>query len=69
MIGGKGRLKLDPELLARAAKAAAKAGYSGVEEFVSHVLEREISKIEGGKGDAEDAEILRERLKGLGYLR
>lgn len=68
MIGGKGKLKLDPELLERAKKAAATAGYSTVEEFVAHVLDREIGKIEGAESSSEDAEALKERLKGLGYI-
>ena len=68
MIGGKGKLKLDPDLLERARKAAATAGYSTVEEFVAHVLDREIGKIEGADRDSEDADALKERLKGLGYI-
>ena len=68
MIGGKGKLKLDPDLLARARRAATTAGYSTVEEFATHVLEREIAKIEGVVETSEDAEALKERLKGLGYI-
>ncbi len=68
MIGGKGKLKLDPELIERALRAATTAGYSSVEEFVSHVLDREISRIEGPGQNSEDAEALQERLKGLGYI-
>jgi hypothetical protein len=69
MFGGKGRLKLSPDLLERAGKAAETAGYSTVEEFVAHVLDREIGKIEGAKRDSgEDAEALKERLRGLGYI-
>ncbi len=68
MIGGKGKLKLDPELLERARKAASTAGYSTVLEFVSHVLDREIGRIEGAESESEDADALKERLKGLGYI-
>ncbi len=68
MIGGKGKLKLDPELLLRAKRAAATAGYSTVEEFVAHVLDREIGKIEGVERESDDADALKERLKGLGYI-
>jgi hypothetical protein len=40
------------------------AGYSSPEEFVEHVLEREIAKLEDAQTDQE---IVR-RLKGLGYI-
>jgi len=68
MIGGKGKLKLDSELIKRAQRAATTAGYSSVEEFVAHVLDREVGKIEGAEQNSEDAEALKERLKGLGYI-
>ncbi len=45
--------------------AARIAGYSSTEEFVQHVLEREISKFEEG-GDSE--EEIRKRMQGLGYI-
>ncbi|HEV2444857.1 MAG TPA: hypothetical protein VGS58_03005 [Candidatus Sulfopaludibacter sp.] len=57
-------LKLKPELWDRIKKVSGAAGYSSPEEFVEHVLERELAKLE----DAEsDAEIVR-KLQGLGYL-
>ena len=68
MFGGKGRLRIDPDLLARVERAATTAGYSSVEEFVAHVLEREVGKIEGAESESEDAEALKERLRGLGYI-
>ena len=68
MIGGKGKIKLSPELLSRARAAAETAGYSTVEEFVTHVLERELSKVEDAVRDSEDDEALKERLRGLGYI-
>jgi len=68
MIGGKGKLKLDSELIKRAGRAATTAGYSSVEEFVAHVIDREVGKIEGAEQNSEDAEALKERLKGLGYI-
>ena len=68
MIGGKGKIKLDPDLLERAKKAAETAGYSAVEEFVTHVLEKELQKIEDAVLESADEEALKERLKGLGYL-
>jgi hypothetical protein len=57
-------IKVNNELWARVAKAAEAAGYSSAEEFVAHVLEREVAKLEQ---DQPDEEVLR-RLKGLGYI-
>jgi hypothetical protein len=57
-------IKLNKDLLARVKKCSAAAGYSSPEEFVEHVLERELTKIEQSDSDEE---IVR-KLKGLGYL-
>jgi metal-responsive CopG/Arc/MetJ family transcriptional regulator len=40
------------------------AGYSSVEEFVHHALEKEIEQFEGAHSEEE----IREKLKGLGYI-
>jgi len=40
------------------------SGYSSVEEFVTHMLEKEIAKIE--EADSEDE--IKKKLKGLGYI-
>ena len=60
------KIKLDPDLLEKARRCAKAAGYASVEEFVAHVLEREIDRILGPV--EEDEEIVRRRLEGLGYL-
>jgi hypothetical protein len=57
-------VKLKKELWARLTKAARIAGYSSTEEFVDHVLEREVAKLEQ---EQPSEEVLR-RLKGLGYI-
>lgn len=57
------KLRLDPELHRRAEKHALTLGYSSLEEFVAHLLERELQPL-----SAEDQAKLDERLKGLGYL-
>jgi len=57
-------IKLKPEILDRIKKVSAAAGYSSPEEFVEHVLERELAKLEDA---ASDQEIVR-KLQGLGYL-
>ena len=63
MFGG-GRIKLDKDLLARVKKYSDIAGYSSVEEFVTHALEKELAKLE----DAGSEEEIKKRLKGLGYI-
>ena len=64
MFGNSSNVKLKPEIWERVKKVSAAAGYSSPEEFVEHVLERELAKLE----DAEsDQEIVR-KLQGLGYL-
>ena len=62
MFGSK--VKVDRVLLEKASKYASIAGYSSVEEFIHHALEKEISKLEGS--DSEEA--IKKRLKGLGYI-
>jgi len=58
-------LKIRKDLAERAKRLAAAGGYSSTEEFVEHVLEREIARLEPDQGG--DEEILR-KLKGLGYI-
>lgn len=65
MFGGGNKIKLDKDLFAKVERAARIAGYSSTEEFVQHVLEREIGKFEEG-GDSE--EEIRKRMQGLGYI-
>lgn len=65
MFGGGNKIKLDKDLLEKVKKYAGLAGYSTPEEFVQHVLEREIAKFEEG-GDTE--EEIRKRMQGLGYI-
>lgn len=62
MFGSK--LRIDRDLLGKVKKYSKIAGYSSVEEFVTHALEKEIAQLE--EADSEDA--IRERLKGLGYI-
>ena len=57
-------VKLDKDLLRRVKRYAAIAGYSSVEEFVTHALEKELAVLE----DADSEEEVRKRLQGLGYI-
>lgn len=62
------KLKLPGDLMKRAEVAAETAGYSSVTEFITHLLEKELTKVEKAVSDSTDAEELKERLKGLGYI-
>ena len=62
MFGSK--VKIDKALLEKATRFAGIAGYSNVEEFINHALEKEIAKLEG----ADSEEEIKKRLKGLGYI-
>lgn len=63
-MSGKSTVKLSKSLLDRAKEHAETAGYSSVEEFVEHVLEKELARLEesGSRADVE------KKLRGLGYL-
>jgi metal-responsive CopG/Arc/MetJ family transcriptional regulator len=61
---GSSSIRLDKALLAKVKRYAEIAGYSSVEEFVTHALEKEIAQLEGA--DSEDE--IKRRLKGLGYI-
>jgi hypothetical protein len=61
---GSNKIKLDPALLEKVRKYSELAGYSSVEEFVAHVLEREIAVLEESDSD----EDIKKRLQGLGYI-
>lgn len=57
-------VKLEKALFNRIKKCAEVAGYSSAEEFVVHVLEKEMSQLE----DAESDEEIAKKLQGLGYI-
>ena len=58
------KVKLEADLYDKVKRYAGIAGYSSVEEFVAHALEKEIARFE----DADSEEEIRKRLKGLGYI-
>jgi predicted CopG family antitoxin len=60
------RIKIDNDLYERAARCAREKGYSSVDEFVSHLVERALREHEAKDKD-EEAEI-EKRLRGLGYI-
>ncbi len=63
MFGGKS-IKLDKDLVARVKRFSEIAGYSSVEEFITHALEKELQKLEGATTEEE----IKKRLRGLGYI-
>jgi len=62
MFGG--GIKLDKALLAKVKRYSDLAGYSSVEEFITHALEKEIAQLE----TADSEEEIKKKLKGLGYI-
>lgn len=60
----KEKVKIDKSLLGKVRKYAELSGYSSVEEFISHLLEKEMAKIE----EADSEEEIKKKLKGLGYI-
>lgn len=61
---GKAKVKLDKDLLAKVKKYAEMSGYSSVEEFITHCLEKEIASLE----ESDSEEEIKKKLKGLGYI-
>jgi hypothetical protein len=59
-----GNVTLDKALLAKVKRYADLAGYSSVDEFITHALEKELKQLEGAESEQE----LKKKLKGLGYL-
>ncbi len=58
------KIKLDKALYQKVKEYSKLAGYSSIDEFVAHALEKEVAKLE----DAESEEEIKKRLKGLGYI-
>jgi hypothetical protein len=57
------KIKIDSSLFDRAKKAAETAGYSSIEEFVTHIIETELAKHE-----TTDDDKVTDQLRGLGYI-
>jgi hypothetical protein len=58
------KTKIDSGLLERAKRAAATLGYSSVEEFIAHCVEKELKKHEADQAEQQVAD----QLRGLGYI-
>lgn len=58
------KIKVDRGLYETLKRAAQIAGYSSVDEFVTHILEKAAAEVQ----EAQSEEEVRKRLQGLGYL-
>ena len=58
------KIKIEAGLLERLSRAAQDGGYSSAEELVTHLIEKELARLENDADDRTAAE----RLRGLGYL-
>lgn len=59
------KIKIDTALYERAKKAATAAGYSSFEEFITYIIEKELTLLETSP---EDNKAVEEQLRGLGYI-
>jgi metal-responsive CopG/Arc/MetJ family transcriptional regulator len=57
-------VKLNKSLCERARRVVEKAGYSSLEEFIEHAIEKHLAQFE----EPVNKEDLVNKLKGLGYL-
>ncbi len=58
------KITIDASLYERAVKASAAAGYSSIDEFIAHVIETAVKRL-----DVEDPEEqVADQLRGLGYI-
>jgi len=63
------KIKIDAKLFQRAKKVVVVAGYSGMEEFINHIVENEVNRLEvqQGQGGEKDRNLA-DQLRGLGYI-
>ena len=58
------KVKIEDGLYNRVKEVAEVAGYSTADEFIVHMIEKELEQLEG----ADDEDALAEQLRGLGYI-
>ena len=58
------KVKIDKGLFDKVKKLSQVAGYSSVDEFVTHALEKEIANLE----ESDSEEEIKKKLEGLGYI-
>ena len=60
------KLGFDSATIERIRKISEAGGYSSPEEFLMHVIERELDLLESDQGESE--EDIRRKMEGLGYI-
>jgi hypothetical protein len=66
---GSHKVKLEGELLAKVKQCADACGYSSIDEFVLHALEKEVNKVlPPSENGNTSKDLVRKRLQGLGYI-
>lgn len=60
------KLRFDSSTIERIRKVSEAGGYSSPEEFVIHIIERELDTLDPGEGESE--EDIRKKMEGLGYI-
>lgn len=58
------KVKIDSNLFDRLKKVTKSAGYTSVEEFVTHIIEKALAEHETDQADEKVAD----QLRGLGYI-
>ncbi|MDH4197424.1 MAG: hypothetical protein OEW05_08470 [Candidatus Aminicenantes bacterium] len=61
---GSAKIKIDKDLFEKLRKYAELSGYSSPDEFVTHLIERELAALD----QAGSEEEIKKKLKGLGYI-
>jgi hypothetical protein len=68
-VFGSCKVKIEGELLEKVKQCAEICGYESVDQFVIHMLEKEIQKILPSDEDGTPSrEVVKKRLQGLGYI-
>ncbi len=63
------KVNLNQAIYDRAKSAAEGIGYSSVEEFIEHAIEKELATLESTLDSTEDKTELIRQLRGLGYIK
>jgi len=58
------KVKINKDLLEKAKTVAEERGYASVEEFINHLVEKEVTKLDS----ANEQDEVKKRLQGLGYI-
>ena len=58
------KISIDANRFDRAKRAAQAAGYSSVDEFIAHCIEKRLEKHAGDEADTQ----VSDQLRGLGYI-